>query len=464
MVLHLLRSGRSHERTRRRSHPALPELLARIRASPESSGVVLPLSSLSARGLFLLVWLALLGYGAHSLVREFRGYALASLFQDVEGLEEALRFIPTAPEVHEQLGMIYLLDPAHFDPPKAVAYFRQAVALSPHDVRYWMGLGRACEANGEWEQAAWAYEQAIVLAPQHFRPRWLFANFLLRSGRTEAALEHLWKLVEAAPDVVENVCDLIWHVREGDVAVLRRLAEGRPSWVAVKVGEYLLAKGRAEDAVALWWALPRWDEAAREGGRRLVRGLVHVRRWAEAERVWREWLRREHGQEPATAFWNGDFAYPVIEGGLDWRITSSRDVAASIDEGVGYGDSRSLVLEFRGREGVRYAGVGREIVVEPATRYVLRFAYKTQGMLPSNGLYIEVADAEDARRMRVRWESLAASQEWALVRLEFVTTAETRAVRLVLGREPTHPLHDYIRGRVWFDAFTLVRVSDDPNA
>jgi len=436
----------------------------RTETSPESPGVVLPLSSLRARGLFLVIWLALLGYGAHNLVREFRGYALASLFQDVEGLEDALRFIPTAPEVHEQLGMIYLLDPAHFDPPKAVASFRQAVRLSPYDVRYWMGLGRACEANGEWEHAARAYERAIALAPQHFRPRWLYANFLLRRGQTDAALGHLWALVEATPDVVENVCDLIWHVREGDATVLRRLAEGRPSWVAMKIGEYLLAKGRAEEAVALWWALPRWDDAAREGGRRLVRGLVRARQWAEAERVWREWLRREHGREPATTFWNGDFAHPIVEGGLDWQVTSSRDVAASIDESVGYGDSRSLVLEFRGHEGVQYAGVRREIVVEPATRYVLQFAYKTQGMFSSNGLYIEITDAEDAHRMRVRRESLAASQEWALVRLEFVTTAETRAVHLVLGREPTHPLHDYIRGRVWFDAFTLVRASDDPNA
>jgi len=428
------------------------------------TSIVLALSPLWARALFLVVWLALLGVGGYGLVRAFRGYALATLFQDVEGLEEARRFLPTVPEVHEQLGMIYLLDPAHFDPPKAVMHMRRAVELSPYDARLWMGLGRAYEANGQWEHAARTYERAIALAPQHFRPRWLYANFLLRRGRADAALEHLRALMEATPDVVENICDLIWHVRDGDAALLQRLAEGRPSWVAMKVGDYLLAKGRAEEAIALWWTLSSWDEAAREGGRRLVRALVRLQRWREAERVWREWLRREYGREPTTAFWNGDFAHPIVEGGLDWQLASSRDVTVGIDESVGYGDSRSLRLEFRGREGVRYAGITRELVVEPATRYVLRFAYKTQGLLASNGLYVEVLDAEDAHRLRVRREPLAASPEWALVHLEFVTTAETRAVRLVLGREPTHPLHDYIRGRVWFDAFALVRAGDDPNA
>ncbi|MCS6816481.1 MAG: tetratricopeptide repeat protein [Blastocatellia bacterium] len=431
---------------------------------PSEAGIVIALSSLRARALFLLIWLALLGYGMHHLVREFRGYALAMLFQDAEGLEEALRFIPKAPEVHEQLGMIHLLDPTHFDPSKAVAYFQRAVALSPQDARYWMGLGRAYEAKGAWARAAQAYERAVTLAPYHFRPRWLYANFLLRAGRTDAALEHLHALVAMTPDVVENVCDLIWHVREGDVAVLQRLAEGRPAWVVVKIGEYLLAKGRAEEAIALWWALPHWDAATREGGRRLVRGLVRARKWREAERVWHQWLRREYGREPATTLWNGDFEHPIVEGGLDWRIASSREVAAGIDESTGYGDSRSLLLEFRARENVRYTGVAREIVVEPATRYVLQFAYKTQGMLSSNGLYVEVTDAEDARRMRVRSEPLPASEEWVLMRLEFVTTAETRAVRMVLGREPVHPLHDYIRGRAWFDAFALTRVSDDPSA
>lgn len=465
MTPRLLSLRRSDDRARRRTASrALLERAPALSEPPSEASITLALSSCRARVFFLVVWLALLGAGFRALVREFRGYARAALFQEVAGLEGALRFIPTAPEVHEHLGLIYLLDPAHFDPRRAVEHLRRAVELSPYDARYWMGLGRAYEATGEVERAERAYGRAVALAPRHFRPRWLYANFLLRRGRTDIALEQLGALVEAAPDVVENICDLIWTVREGEAAVLRRLAEGRPSGIAVRIGEYLLAKGRAEDAIALWRALPTWDDAAREAGRRLVRALVRAWRWADAERVWREWLRREYGWESSAALWNGDFAHPPVQSDLDWQIASSREVAAGIDEGIGYGDGRSLVLDFRGRENVRYAGVRRTIVVEPATRYVLRFAYKTQGMLPSTGLYVEITDAEDAHRVRARLESLAASEEWALMRLEFATTAQTRAVRLVLGREPIHPLHDYVRGRVWFDAFALVRASDDPNA
>ncbi len=86
--------------------------------------MVLPLPSRRARVLFLIVWFAILGLGGRLLLQEFRGYARAALFQDAEGLEEALRFIPHAPEVHEQLGMIYLLDPAYFDPGRALRHFR----------------------------------------------------------------------------------------------------------------------------------------------------------------------------------------------------------------------------------------------------------------------------------------------------------------------------------------------------
>lgn len=431
---------------------------------PDGLCVVLALSSWRARVLFLLMWLGALGYGFHVLVREFRGHARAMLFQDVEGLEEALRFIPDAPEVHERLGTIYLLDPAHFDPARAVSHFRRALELSPRDARLWMGLGRACEAQGDADHAAWAYRRAMALAPHHFRPRWLYANFLLRSEQTEAAIAQLGLLVEATPDVVENICDLIWHTREGDAALLVRLAAGRPAWIAAKVGDYLLAKGRAEDAVALWRALPTWDETTREWGRRLIRGLARARHWEMADAVWREWLRREYGREPASGIWNGGFEHAIVEGGLDWRIAPAPGVEVGIDETTGYGDSRSLRLDFRAHEGVRYAGVTREIVVEPSRRYVLRFAYMTQGMVSTGGLYVEVADADDARRMLVRLDSLPAREAWTSVRLEFRTTAATRAVRLVLGREPTHPLHDYIRGRVWLDAFALERAPDGPNA
>ncbi len=432
--------------------------------SPEGGGVVLPLSSWGARFLFLIVWFAALGLGGYFLIREFRGHALAVLFQDAEGLEEAVRFIPHAPEVHEQLGMIYLLDPAHFDPRRALWHLRRAVELSPRDARLWVNLGRAYEAHGDEDRAAASYQRAIALAPHHFRPRWVYANFLLRREQTDVALEQLGTLIEATPEAVENICDLVWQVREGDAALLRRLAEGRPSWIAVKVSDYLMAKGRFEDAFALWRTLPPGDDVAREGGQRLVRGLRRARQWTLAERVWREWLRRAYGQELTTALWNGGFEHPPVEGGFDWQIVPSSQVDVGIDETVGYRDSRSLFMEFRAREQVRYAGVWREIVVAPATPYVLRFAYRTQGMLSSNGLYVEIVDAEDPQRMRARFTTLKASEAWTVVQLEFHTTARTRAVRLILGREPTHPLYDYIRGRAWFDAFALERMSDGPNA
>ncbi len=433
-------------------------------SSPEGAGVVLPLPSRRARVLFLIVWFAMLGLGGRLLLQEFRGYARAALFQDAEGLEEALRFIPHAPEVHEQLGMIYLLDPAYFDPGRALRHFRRAVALSPRDARLWVNLGRAYEAEGDGERAAASYRQAIALAPHHFRPRWIYANFLLRREQTDAALEQLSALIEATPEAVENICELIWHVREGDAALLRRLVEGRPSWIALKVSDYLMAKGRFEDAIALWRALPPGDDAAREGGRRLVRGLRRAGQWTLAERIWREWLRRAYGQEPTTALWNGGFEHPPVEGGFDWQMAPSPQVDVSIDETVGYGDSRSLRVEFLAREQVRYAGVWREIVVAPATSYVLRFAYRTQEMLSPNGLYVEVVDAEDPQRLRARLAPLKASEAWTVVQLEFQTTPRTRAIRLILGREPMHPLYDYIRGRAWFDAFALERISDGPHA
>ncbi len=442
--------------------------MMQIRASFWSAlstyGVVIRLSSVGARATFALIWLALMGYGFHEVVREFRGQAWAALFQDLEGLREALRFIPDAPEVHQNVGTIYLLDPEHFAPAEAVRHFRRAVELSPHDARLWVWLGRAYEATGDRDRAAWAYRRAVALAPAHFRPRFVYANFLLRnsaagSPAAEEALKHLGALVEATPDIVGNICDLIWQTQGGDSSLLLHLAHGHSFRIRMAVAEYLLTKGRYEEAIALWEELPEWNGEIRTAGLRLVRGMLRARAWEHAQRVWSRWLHREYGEESAQSLWNGSFEHPIAEGGLDWQIASSPEVEARIDETTGYGDARSLALEFRAHEGVRYAGVARVILVQAQTPYVLRFVYKTQAMLSPNGLYVEVADAEDPHRLRVRLQSLAVSEEWTAARLEFLTTATTRAVRVIIGREPIGPLHDFIRGRVWFDAFVLERAS-----
>jgi tetratricopeptide (TPR) repeat protein len=418
--------------------------------------IVLNLDRSWLRASFLLAGVSLIAGALIFLFREFQGLAWAALYKDVEGLETALRYIPDDPQVHEELGTIYLLDPVAFDPGRALAHLRRAVALSPEDARRWIGLGRAYEQQGDDRLAEAAYRRARELAPHHVHPRWVYANFLLRSGQRDRALLEFQSLAARAESLIVNICDLVWNATGGDAQALVALASRLDSRAIVKISQFLLSQGRDAEGIGLWQSLP-WDGSKIESGKRMVAAFVQQRRWMLAYQTWREVMTAttDNGPESEAAFWNGEFRRPVTNAGFDWQVESTEEVSATIDSTTGWGDDRCLRLDFRRHEGVRYRGARHLVLVSPSTPYVLRFVYKTEGMLRKNGLAVEVADADDRARWRVQTDPLEESSRWREIRLPFVTSPETEAVVVTILREPISRLYDYIAGRVWFDSFVL---------
>jgi hypothetical protein len=411
------------------------------------------------RGIFLLIVAVAISFGLFNLYRQFYGRALAALFKDAEGLHSALDYLPHEAEIHEELGTIYLLDPNSFDPDRALRHFLQAVHASPFEPRFWIGLGRAYEQRGEDQRAEAAYLRAAQLAPSHFRPRWMYANFLLRSGRREQALAKLGELATATPDVLENICELIWQATGGDAQSLVRFASALAPDAKVVVSRFLLSQGKYPEGLDVWRSLA-WDETKRASGQRIVAAFIQARQWAMADEVWREITKAEYPQagEIELDFWNAKFEHPVTGSGYDWRVESNDRVKAGIDETTGQNDSRSLKLEFRAREGVSYSGAYHYLLVEPSTAYRLRFFYKTENMLAENGVSVEVADADNKSRLRVRADALPDASDWTERTISFVTSPETRAVAVIIARQPVSRLYDYIAGAMWFDSFSLARL------
>lgn len=418
--------------------------------------IVLKLDHSWQRASFLLIGCGLIALACIAVFREFHGLAWAALYKDVEGLQSALRYVPRDPQVHQELGTIYLLDPAAFDPAKALDHLKQAVALSPYDVRGWIGLGRAYEQQGDDAHADAAYRRAIELAPHHVHPRWIYANFLLRSGQRERALTELRALAGRAESLVENICDLLWNATGGDAGVLVTLASTLTPHARVVVSRFLLMRDRDAEGIGLWRSLPG-NALKIESGERIVAAFIRQRRWTLAHQVWREMINVTAPDAPESefAFWNGEFHRPVTNSGFDWHVQSTADVTATIDTTTGFTDDRSLRLDFRRHEGVRYAGARHLALATPSTPYVLRFVYKTEGMLRKNGLAVEVADADDPARWRVRTEPLQETGRWIEKRVSFITPPEARAVIVTIVREPISRLYDYIAGRAWFDSFAL---------
>lgn len=420
--------------------------------------IVLNLSFLPYRILWLFGLGFLLAWGLTNVYQDFRGQALATLDRNADVLQEAARDRPADPELQRQLGLLYLFDPVLLDAERAMIHLQRAVELSPFDWSLWIDLGRASEQRGQRPQASQAYQKAIALAPTYFRPRWVYANFLLRSDRAEPGINEFAHLAEANPDAALQIFDLIWQASGGNSQVLVAFGQRLSSDITrSQLVAFLAQREKYEAAVAVWDGMRPDPELKVTSGLAIIARLIQAQQWDQAHRLWQQVLPARYGYLPSdeVTFWNRGFERDPLRTGFDWMLESSPEVEASIAATANQAGARSLLLRFRQHENVRFGGVSHYLLVNPSTHYRLRFQYKTEDMLARNGLAVEVTDAERPERLRVGSPPLRNPTEWTEEALTFQTSADTRVILLRILRQPTNVLHDYIAGKVWFDEFAL---------
>jgi tetratricopeptide (TPR) repeat protein len=405
---------------------------------------------------------------AHALLVRSRSLRAA----DREAVLSTIPLLPSS--LRAQLGVQYLYDPLIFDPQRALVHLLQAVRESPFDFRNWVHLGQGYEAVGDRARAEAAYRRALACAPAYFLPRWLYANFLLKRGERERAIEAFAHAARANPEAVANIAELLQ-----DADALRRLDHlaGRTD-VRVRVCAFLLARGAFAPALALWRDLA-WgaDEGAKLGlARALIARGIAIGEAEEAHRLWREVSERLYGRATEDLIWNGGFEHPLLvekladrrlpafdvplDRGFEWTIEDQEGVVAEVVREGAYEGGRALRLTFVRPEGVRFSGVAQLVLLRPATTYELRFAYRAD-LRGDPRVVVEIVDAPQGAprsdRALVRWEipQGAGRSEWRLVRAIFRTSPTTSLALLRIRREPADSLADFVKGRLWFDAFAL---------
>lgn len=412
-------------------------------------------------GLLLLLG-SLLFVGYLHAYNRIRSQILNLTVGDVESLRRSLALNPWQPEVHSRLGVYYLYNPVLFDPEQATHHFEAAVRLEPLSHRAWSDVARSYEQVNQPTQATAAHQMAIRLAPNFFRPHWMYANFLLRQGQLASALAAFRRVVEIDPRSGEAVCQTLWQATGGDVGAVaqfgRELQSAAAQW---GISQCLAQRGHYRPSIELWRAMPAADPLKVEAGSWLLASFREAKQWPYLNEVWREVIRLEHPQTTAAdeLLWNGGFEQNPIRYGFDWVMSGTEQVEARVDTTTAHQGRRSLLLNFKRHRDVFYDGVSHDFAVSPLARYRLQFYYKTDGVPANHGVAVVLSDLEHPERFRVQSGPLSTPREWMQAEMELTTPAETRFIRLMLVRWVGEKVYDYIEGRVWFDSFTFVPIN-----
>src|SRR5215813_4099901 len=126
----------------------------------------------------------------------------------LSSLNRAVRLQPRNAEYQYRLGRYLSL--VELSPAQAEAPFRTAVALNPHQARYWMALAGAYQSLGDDQRQGTSLERALTAEPTTPEVAWEAANFYIVRGDSIAALKNLHVVMANDPYLPPDALRLCW--------------------------------------------------------------------------------------------------------------------------------------------------------------------------------------------------------------------------------------------------------------
>jgi hypothetical protein len=345
----------------------------------------------------------------------------------------------------------------------ALPEFERAVALRPKDYFLWLELGRARDMADDEQGALAALEQSVRLAPEYAQPRWQFGNALFRAGRVETAYRELRLAALSDVALLPNLIDLVWGASGGDAAAVERIIQPEQAAWNLALAKFFIKRGKTAEGLTQLRAAGVFPDQDRQA---LLKDLLDAKRYKEAYNLW-AFDSGDGGRESGNALINdggfeGKLGRDAI--GFGWRLT--RDTQAlrlTLDRANPRAGAQSLRVDFNGDSNAGQSIADQLILVEPGTRYRLRFAARSEEIV-SGGLPLLAVSEVGAVETRVLAHSLPlqpGANEWQEYIIDFAAAKTTNALLISLRRQNCSTGPCPIFGRIWLDDFVLQEISGD---
>ena len=390
---------------------------------------------------------------------------------DADGIEMArmaTRWAPNDALAHWRLAFF---EEKNFSPENLAAALREyelAVQAEPYDYRYWMELGRALEAIGDTNNGEKALRRAVELAPSYSHPRWQYGNLLLRQGKVDEAFAQLSRAAEADEQMRTPVFGLATQVFGDDVDKIARAFPS--SSLRLQFALNLINNGKSDDALRIVRTITTSDrQSDREVTDQIAKSLIDNHQFRSALSLLRE-LEPDASQLPAPGqFWNGGFETPIALSDpkpFHWIINSRPQAQIIVDDARAHGGRGSLRIVFKSSGKLENISITQTVIVEPDTQYKFQFYQRTEGLISASTPFVNITDARAHDRLTSSAPLPSGTTDWQQVTLTFKTKLTSDGIVLSLYREPCGEKDPIcpIFGTVWYDDFTLQRISGPSSA
>ena len=371
-------------------------------------------------------------------------------------VNEASRLTPGDPEAHTLLGLLLSQNGEYG---AAAVEFERAAELRPRDYYLWLELGMARDQLGDQDGAERALRESVRLAPFYARPAWQYGNLLFRMGRRNEAFRELRRAVKSEPSLLPAMIDLAWAAL-GNADAVREVLQPQSALEHVSLARFFAKHGKGPEAVADFRAA---GTTSREDVHDVIGDLLAQKAFREAHELW----AIEHSNETTETDEEGSLTYDggfekaleVNEPGFGWQVSQNiPSVSLSLDPFGAYQGAKSLKVDFNGDSNPATSAISQLSLVDPGSRYRLRFSARTQDLISGGLPMFVVSDANAPNVSLAQSEPLGSGNNpWREAVLDFTTGPQTNVVLLSVRRKPCTTGPCPIFGSLWLDAIFLRR-------
>ena len=370
-------------------------------------------------------------------------------------LKVPLEYFPGSARLNARLAAAEMSE-SDRDLESAGLYAGRAVSLSPFDYRFRLTLASVKEAGGDRRGAEESLRAASLLAPNYWSAHYRLANLLVREGKLDESLEEFQKAVGANDTLLPGALDLLWRASGGDVAAVRTVS-GNNAKAKLALAQFLLSKSRPQEAADVFGSIDRDARIAWPAeSSAFLNTLIASGKFETALDLW-SGLRGVDRR--GSLVWNGGFESDTLNNftQFDWSFGRSEYARLSIDSSVARSGSRSLKIEFAGRDTTQLDNEIRQLLpVRPGSRYLLECYAKTSELETPEGPRVVVTDGASSSWIGVSEPVGPGTSDWRRLSVEFTVPQGTNgAVFVSIKRKPRFSYDEPTRGAVWFDDFSM---------
>jgi hypothetical protein len=395
--------------------------------------------------LLALIWRA----GRTGVGAFFTAYAATT--SRLGAADSAVRLSPRAADAHYVRAVILEAS----DLPAAVQEHAEAVRARPDDHALWLSLARALELNGDVEKAIAAARQATTLAPAYSQPHYQLGNLLLRAGRTSEAFAELRLAGMSDPMLLPGIVDLAWRVSSGKAQFVEQAVAPTTADASLVLAKFFRQHQQIEPAIH-WFALS--GPAGEADRSAYVAELIEAGQFEAAGKLWT--VDNSEGAQP-EAIRNSGFENDIdlSYAGFDWNASATlKGVHFALDTQNPAEGRSALKAEFSGESPIGSPLLSQVVLVVPNAKYELDFSARSESIVSGGVPQVLVLDAVSRSPLGQSVPLTGTSDGWRSYAVSFVSTPQTKAIRISIQRPSCSSSPCPIFGRLWLDSFRLRRV------